>query len=352
MKKSTKTLISLISIVTLAGASVCNAVHTVREKQRYDAEIGDTYEAYSAEEWARRFFMWRDGAASLHTSSLYLLGKNGQNGVHFASGASLIERPDPYNEKLTDKSIAEIAEFANSNDFNVYLAVIPPAFEIYRDKLGAYTYDDRVARIYERLHISFDYTRVHLCDPCEALERQKNKYIYYRTDPHLTSLGSYYVYRELGDLLGFDAERETSFDREAVTDDFKGELYNKAPLLFTKADNVEKFILPGSTDQTLEYPYQETTYDSIYDESRKDYYTFPTDDHIPSVIHSNCGTGKVLAVIRADFDGNAIVPFLANHYSEIYLDPDLQYIRDNGITDILILCGAESVNSGHVSPVR
>lgn len=352
MKKTTKTLLSLLVIASFTAYATANVVHMV--KHSGSTNLPATM-LHDFEGIVQSNLLWRGGADTLCGTAQHLLGKNGANGVHFAKDGYLIRRPSAYDEAAVDKSIAEIAAFANTGLYKVSLAVVPPAFEILRSKLPDNAYDDRITRIYERLHISFDGTATKLCDARSALERHSDEYIYYRTDSHLTSLGSYYVYSELGEVLGYGANRTEDFDREVVTKKFRGDTYDKASSLLAKRDTIEKFILPGSTNQTLKY--KGGLQDTIYTD-REDYLVFPGGNHDVEVITSDNGSDKKIAIVKDSY-ANSIVPFIANHYESIhlinltYFNEDLaQYLTDNEITDVLILYGAENFNVGKINLMR
>jgi len=338
MKKNTKTLLSLTFVAMLFAFAATNAVHTLKNTNRLSTDFSQS---------ARENMLFRKSADAIYGTTQQLMGKKGLGGVHFASG-SLIERPSAYNEVTVDKNIAEVAEFAKNTDFNVTLAVIPSAFEIMRDSLPYTAYDDRELKIFERLHISLDGTKTMLCDTRSALERHSDEEIYYRTDSHLTSLGSYYVFSELGEALQYGANRIDDFEREVAFKSFRGDLYEKAPTLLIKSDTIEKFILPGSLDQTLKYKggLRDTIYDDAYG-----YTIFPGGNHDVEIITSQCGSGRKLAVIKDSY-ANSIVPFLANHFDSVhlinlsYFNTNLQkYLTDNEINDVLIIYSADNFNT-------
>ena len=73
------------------------------------------------------------------------------------------------------------------------------------------------------------------------------------------------------------------------------------------------------------------------------YATFLDGNHALSVIRSDCGTGKRLAVIKDSY-AHSVIPFLANHYSEIHMldlryynDDIIKYFYQNKLTDVLFL---------------
>ena len=81
-------------------------------------------------------------------------------------------------------------------------------------------------------------------------------------------------------------------------------------------------------------------------------------DNPLTVAVTKVGNGRKLLVLKESY-GNAIIPLLADHFSEIHaIDPRSysastipQYIEENGITDVLFInytvgAGAANVNEG------
>lgn len=310
----------------------------------------DEFEAYTTDQ-----FKWRDAAISLRANCEYLLGKKGNNGVHFAKDGYLIARPEKCNEENLEKNLNGIIALADTELVNVCTAVVPTAFETLKDKLPSHSYDSRVADVNSYINQKLGDTGVSVCDFTDVLQQHKDDYIYYRTDHHMTSEGCYYLYSKLGEALGYEPYPIEDFSREELSDEFKGTSWSKAAVTFAKKDTIEKFVLPGSTDQTLEYPLEGIELDSIYDESfletKDKYSTFLGGNHALTVIKSNCDSDRKLAVIKDSY-AHAVAPFLANHFESVHLvdlryynEDLLRYLDDNDITDVLVLYNAETFNT-------
>ncbi len=365
--KKYNTIISLAVITAFTAVSAVNAFSSPKAvsetenrelaqmpsfsfKALFDGTYIDEFETYTTDQ-----FKWRDAAISLRANCEYLLGKKGNNGVHFAKDGYLIARPEQCNEENLEKNLSAIVALADTELVNVSAAIVPTAFETLKDKLPSHSYDERVAKINEYINNRLDGTRVSVCDFTDMLNRHKDDYIYYRTDHHMTSEGCYYIYDEMGEMLGYEPYAIEDFDREELSDEFRGTSWSKAAISFAKKDIIEKFVLPGSTDQTLEYPLEDIELESIYDESfletKDKYSTFLGGNHALTVIKSECGSDRKLAVIKDSY-AHAVAPFLANHFESVHLidlryynEDLLQYLEDNDITDVLVLYNAETFNT-------
>lgn len=365
--KNYNTLISLAVIVAFTAVSAVNAFSSPKAvsetenrelaqmpsfsfKSLFDGTYIDEFETYTTDQ-----FKWRDAAISLRANCEYLLGKKGNNGVHFAKDGYLITRPEQCDEENLEKNLSAIVALADTELVNVSVAVVPTAFETLKDKLPSHSYDERVAKINEYINNRLDGTSVSVCDFTNVLNRHKDDYIYYRTDHHMTSEGCYYVYDEMGEMLGYEPYAIEDFDREELSDKFRGTSWSKAAISFAKDDVIEKFVLPGSTDQTLEYPLEDIELESLYDESfletKDKYSTFLGGNHALTVIKSECNSDRKLAVIKDSY-AHAVAPFLANHFESVHLidlryynEDLLQYLDDNDITDVLVLYNAETFNT-------
>ncbi len=360
-------MISLLTIIALTSAAAVNALHSPRElsqtenralaqfpkltwKTLFDGTFMSEFETYAADQ-----LMWRDQMIALRANSEYILGKKGNNGIHFAKNGYLIARPEAYDEKNVDRNIDSICALADTGLYNITVACVPTAFEVISHRLPSQSYDDRLVRVNERIEEGLAESDVTLCDVSTILNIHKNEYIYYKTDHHLTSLGSYYVYSAIGDSLGLEVYDEDEFERETVSKKFFGTSHSKAPIGFVRGDVVEKFVLPGSLDQTLSYPLEGVEKDTIYAEEfldKKDKYSlFLGGNHALTVIDAHSNKGKKLAVIKDSY-AHSIAPFLANHYDSVHLvdlryysEDLLQYLEDNEITEVLVLYNAQTFNT-------
>lgn len=315
----------------------------------FDGTFMKEFETYTADQFA-----WRDGAVSIKADCERLLGKKGNNGVHFGKDGYLIARPAALDKENTDKNIEGIKTLYEIGGYNTTVCVVPTAFEIMKDKLPMLAYDDRIVQIQNEISNSLAGSGINVCDVNALLEEHKDEYIFYRTDHHQTELGSYYVYSALGQFLGYDPYALHVFDKTALTTDFYGTSWSKAGITFAKPDTIEKYAL-GFDEPTVEFPLEGKSMETMYaldNLEKKDKYTVYLDgNHALTVINNNLGNGRKLAVLKDSY-AHSVAPLLANHYDSIslidmrYYNEDLiTYLGEQGITDILVLYSAENFNT-------
>lgn len=363
-KKKTDKVLAISFIILFSACSalvIFHAPRAISEKENRtlaqfpdisftsitDGSFMDGFESYTADQ-----FRWRDAAVTLKADIEKLIGKKDNNGIYFAKDNYLIQRSDSFSENILKPNMESVINMSSLNEYNITVSSVPTAFEILKEKLPKHVYDDRISKAQDYIYTSLN-GWVNVCDPSSVLNEHKDEYIFYRNDHHQTSLGSYYVYQALGQYLGYEPYTLESFDRELMSDSFLGTTWSKASISSAEPDIIEKFSLKNSNlNCTVEYPLEGKVFDSIYQQdflNTKDKYSvFLGGNHALTVIRSNCGSGRKLAVFKDSYS-HSIVPFLANHFDEIHLI-DLRYYNDdmykymgkNGITDVLLLYETDS----------
>lgn len=312
----------------------------------FNGSFTSDFEAYAADQ-----FFWRDSAVSLKADAEKMIGKKGNNGVYFCDDGYLIANPPKFDDKALTVNLDSIKKLDNLGDYNITVAVIPTAYEILKDKLPKYAYDDRISRVQDYVRISLDGSNVNVCDTTPVLSAHNTEYIYYRNDHHQTALGSYYVYGALGSSLNYKPHALTDYRRETLSDDFYGTSWSKASLTFAKPDVIEKFELNDGLYAQTEFVGENKNIDGMYSMERlneKDKYSVYLDgNHALTVVNSNAGTGRKLAVFKDSY-AHSLTPFLSAHFDSIHLidlryynDDIVRYLGENDITDILVLYNAE-----------
>lgn len=312
----------------------------------FNGSFTSDFEVYAADQ-----FYWRDAAVSLKADTERMLGKKGNNGVYFCDDGYLIANPPAFNDEALTVNLDAIKHLDALEEHKITLAVVPTAYEILKDKLPKHAYEDRLAREQEYIRASMEGTDVNVCDTTPVLSAHSSEYIYYRTDHHQTALGSYYVYSALGSSLGYKPHSLNEYSRETMTDEFYGTSWSKASLTFAPSDTIEKFTLNNGFTASTVFGTENKRLDSMYSMERlneKDKYSIFLDgNHALTVINSNAGTGRKLAVFKDSY-AHSIAPFLAAHFDSVHLidmryynDDIVRYLGENDITDVLVLYNAE-----------
>lgn len=168
----------------------------------------------------------------------------------------------------------------------------------------------------------------------DALSKHKNEYIYFKTDHHWTGLGAYYAYVEFAKKAGFEplALEQMAFIRKEKS--FLGSLYNytKDKELRKDPDILEYYKVPSSSKLTMYHESKKGIRGSLYGEKNNSYLLFIGGDYPLGHIRTENNSSRKLLVIKDSF-GNALIPYLSAHYSDIYV-VDYRYFKNN-VVDLM-----------------
>ncbi|BCI60679.1 DHHW family protein [Solibaculum mannosilyticum] len=195
-------------------------------------------------------------------------------------------------------------------------------------------------------------------DAYSAIAPHTDEYLYFRTDHHWTARGAYYAYTAFAKQAGFTPVDINDFETGQI-DDFVGSLYRatQAQVLKDNPDYVEYF-LPNVENEGKYFKSQDMT-DGItihavatkVNSSNK-YLCFISGDTLLSRFTTGVKNGKSILVIKESY-GNAFVPWLLNHYENVYVCDPRQgtinipsFVRDNNVDDVLAINYAFSACSG------
>ncbi len=254
----------------------------------------------------------------------------------------------PDETKLYSKLITETAD-ALSGRTNVYDLIIPTAYGIMmpddmRAKISYYVdLGEGIREVYSNMGAG-----VKTVSCYDSLMMHRDEFIYFRTDHHWTARGAYYAYEAFCRVKGvepypLDAHRAVEFPG------FLGSLYkdsgNDPELLpaetvfayYPVCDNVE-MVIHYSDGKQSKWPI--ITDVSAYNANAK-YMTFAGGDNPLTVFTNPAVTdGSVCIIIKESF-GNALLPFLVDHYSKVY-EVDYRYWKGN-LIDLAAEVGASDM---------
>jgi hypothetical protein len=190
-------------------------------------------------------------------------------------------------------------------------------------------------------------------DAYTPIKEHIDEYVYYRTDHHWTALGAYYGYLGFAATAELEAVPLNNYKKNEAQD-YLGHIstVNPSETVNNNPDNVVYYVPPVKTDMQVFYYDKETGEKKSYkgDVINKKYVfldqkygIFLGGDFALGVIKTNVGTDKKIMVIKDSY-GNAFIPFLTPHYSEIYVVDPRHYkesivdlVNKNGIGEVLFL---------------
>ncbi len=214
---------------------------------------------------------------------------------------------------------------------------------------------------------------VHSIDIYNTLDKHKDEYIYYRTDQNLTSLGGYYAYLDYVQNIKSIESNDTPVysldklsEKQGVIRHFEGELLKRTvdentqphgnQELFNNADTIVYYKLPVHYGcfrvDTVKGEYIEKDLFTEEDVKTDPLSVFPArnTEFMVATNLENKTEDKLLIV--KDHAAEPVIGYLIPCYREVHIaDAELykggltQYIRDNKITDVLVINGIDDANN-------
>lgn len=291
------------------------------------------------EEYLRDHFRNRAKWQTLWRNLRLLTGLKDVGGVYLGrKDTYLMQRPsEDVTEGMEQSALDALAALAGESGAKVML--IPTSDAVWADRLPAYadSYDQKAFLDRARELVGEE----SWVDAYGALQEHANEEIYYRTDPHWTSLGAYYGYlawwRYSGKLLPYYYDPEESV---TVTEEFRGELrflsglkmWGETLKVFSETLRQRPVLLYDTGERENSY------YREEFLESEDPYGYFLGEDTGFLEIRTGYERSKSLLVIRDSY-ANSMIPLLAPHYQKIYLVDPLFY--EGGPEEILAGFGQE-----------
>lgn len=174
---------------------------------------------------------------------------------------------------------------------------------------------------------------------------------WYRTDHHWTAAGAYFAYVRLSRSLGYTPLPADAFTVEVVSDSFLGSSAAAAGFPAISPDTVSVWRHPDEGEFRVMRDGTPAPFGGLYDTEK-----LQGSDQYAVFLGGNCGvltvdrgeadTRPVLLVIKDSF-ANSLLPFLAQHYRILAVDPryktgGLQTIA-NEVDLALVLCGMQTL---------
>lgn len=366
-KKYIATVIFAVFVLTLTVAFFALPKASVSEKEKRklkefpafttDALFDGSYRE-DAEEYVNDHFPFRDFFVGLHSYAQLCMGQNGMSGIYSCDGGYLIPAPAYLDEQQTIKNLGFLRQLSEKTGLKSYLMVVPEPGYIMADKLPSphRQYGDDVFFELVRENAG-DIDLIDLRD--EFLNADED--LYYRTDHHLNSAGTYLMYRTFCESVGITAK---TFAPAETHDGFYGTGYSKSGLWFTEPDQLEiwlpeeqsKFSVTVTENVSIGSSGTSQTFDTLYFRQYLDdmdqYPVFLGGNHsVVNIKNENCKNGRNLLIIKDSY-ANCFSTFAAENFQQITIVDPRYYkgfitdlIAEHGCNEILYLYGAENLAS-------
>ncbi|WIV21299.1 DHHW family protein [Paenibacillus polygoni] len=282
-------------------------------------------------------FVGRDNWVGLKSDMERMSGKTENKQVFFGSRGYLFER-FTYDEEQLSQNIEQIARFAERHQKDVdslSLLLVPNSQTLNGEYLPKYAdaTDTPQSPLMDQIFSELN-GRVAPVDIREILQQKKNTaQIYFRTDHHWTTRGAYYGYQAFANSIGLSPTPEAALEAKPFSDAFYGTFYTKANQRDITPDRLE-LLETSLPEYEVCIEGQSACENSFYDmkaQNERDKYkvffggNFPlVTIHIP---HEEGNKDRSIIVFKDSY-ANAMVPFLAQHYSTIHMI-DMRYFRMN-----------------------
>ena len=355
----------LLAVSALVGPLTPDHYYSEREKRNLTQlpipDIEDIFSgdfADSLEDYLTDQIPLRDRWITLKTYAELAVGKRESGGVYIGKDHYLMDKFSSYDAKqlrINTAALASLQAAAAKNHIRMQTILVPVAAQMLTDKLPPFA----SAADYETILTALQAQGVSAIDLAKVLSAHTDEDIYYRTDHHWTSLGAYYAYAAWMQALGRRDEiiPQADWSKETLCDNFRGTTWNKVPLHGVPADRITAWYLHAN--RKVSYNDGKMQGSSLY--ARKylsgsdQYAVFLNSNQAETVIKGSgtAGSGKLLLI--KDSYGNTFAQFPSEQFEEVrvldlrFWRGDLMdYAKQNGITDLLVLYGTQNFVSDTV----
>lgn len=342
--------ISAIMGMILFGGGFIKDISDISKKELFNGGIGNKLAGSIAEN-----LPFRENMRSFGAEAGSKIGEPVVNDVYIS------------DERLLDISAVELSSaekyaleansFAESYSGTVYFAAVPTSTGIYGDDLPSYIFDITEKKLIECLDDKLA-VNIRKIDAYTILKMLSDNYIYFRSDTKWTSYGAYCLYRTVIQKLGFIPISYDKYAIRHVTDDYRGNLYDRTGYMECKADILDIYEYSDGTEITEctgfdrdGVEHQLSLYDTKAVESKNPYNLY-LGEHMDFIrIKTTVNNEKTILVI-GDETADCFIPFLTKHYSEIaYVSADCflehidKYIDMDDYEQALFLVGLDYIKT-------
>ena len=297
-------------------------------------------------------FVFRNTWLKIKSFTERALGKDENNNVYIGSDGYLFERFDVTENNLNNIQIAakRINSLADKISIPVYYALVPNSIYINQEKLPSNVEVYNQEKLIKNMYLNMPNTKnVNVID---TLKLNKDNYIYFKTDHHMTSFGAYLVYKEFCEAANITPAELSEFKKVTVSNQFLGTFDSKAQIINQEPDTIT--IYQNDVNTNLEeVVYDNETTKSIYNveflDKNDKYSFFLNGNNAKVVVKSKVKNNKKLLVIKDSY-AHIMAQFLCQNYEEVhFIDPRYynlpisDYTVENEISEVLVLYNVSNI---------
>ena len=320
-------------------------------KSYIDTSFSSDYEKYINDQ-----FFLRDNWIDLKSRIEYLLGKRENNDIIFGKENYLFKKFTTFNDEMLENNLNSIITFTNNYNKEVDFFIIPNSYAVYDELTPRYLpLVDQLSLINSiNSYLSLKSNdHINTINVAEELLKNKDDYIYYKTDHHWTSYGAYLAYLTYMDYLGLEIVDINNLEKITINN-FLGTYYNRSKYFKADSDLITYYNILGLH---IEIDGKEKL-------SLMDLDKFKGSDKYSAFLWGNNGLTKVIneniseerkcssILIFKDSYANSFIQFLSYNY-EIIDIIDLRYfkesirnfMKDKDYNEILIMYSFNNLSS-------
>ncbi|MEG2789667.1 MAG: DHHW family protein [Romboutsia sp.] len=297
-------------------------------------------------------FPFRTNFIEIKNIYSYALGNREFRDIYINKNGRLMEK-FIIDKNIIDKNISQATNISNYiyNNYNINskLMLIPTSISFYGDSLPYWCYSDNQENIINSIDkiISTTSSSLNFYSPYKALDKNKDKYIYFNTDHHWTQLGAKIAYDDMYN----SNSNNLSYDK--VSSDFLGTYYSKAILPKIKSDDIYAYKDFSNFKISIDFNEKfNTLYDSSKLKGKNKYQYFLHGDPAFAVIDGNINSTNEILIFKDSY-AHSFIPFLTNDYKKIHiidpryytLDIDNYLSKNKSINEVLFINNIQSFNS-------
>ena len=320
-------------------------------KSYIDTSFSSDYAKYINDQ-----FFLRDNWIDLKSRIEYLLGKRENNDIIFGKENYLFKKFTTFNDEMLKNNLNSIITFTNNYNKEVDFFIIPNSYAIYDELTPRYLplvdQLSLVNSINSYLSLKSN-NHINTINVAEELLKNKDDYIYYKTDHHWTSYGAYLAYLTYMDYLGLEIVDINNLEKITINN-FLGTYYNRSKYFKADSDFITYYNILGLHIEI----------DGKEQLSLMDLDKFKGSDKYSAFLWGNNGLTKVIneniseerkgssILIFKDSYANSFIQFLSYNY-EIIDIIDLRYfkesirnfMKDKDYNEILIMYSFNNLSS-------
>lgn len=297
------------------------------------------------EEYINDNFIFRNQWINLKSISEYTLGKLENNNIIYGKKNYMFEKNISYDKERFKNNIDSINKFIDIYEGRVTTMIVPNSYTIYKEYvpwgIDLLNQEKLIEEVYK------GNSKDRNIDLISLFKKNKEKYIYYKTDHHWTSYGAYLAYKAYIESLGEKPIDLNSLKKNEVKG-FYGTYFSKA-----KSFNAKSDVLTYYDVDNIIMNIQGEVFESLYDydklNTRDKYSVFIRGNNGLTIIENKSIKEDKKLLIFKDSFANSMIPFLSQNFQEIHV-VDLrsfsqkvsEYIKDTNFNEVLILYNMEN----------